>query len=85
MLACALASAPSTRWSSVASPRRRVRHAHRRRQAEVMVTSDAGMRGGKAVPYKHLLDRACRLSQFPGQVVIVNRGLDKGMAARRRA
>jgi propionyl-CoA synthetase len=48
---------------------------------KVMVTSDAGMRGGKAVPYKHLVDEAIRLAQFPPkQVVIVNRGLDKEMA-----
>jgi propionyl-CoA synthetase len=48
---------------------------------KVMVTSDAGMRGGKAVPYKHLVDEAIRLSQFPPQkVIIVNRGLDPAMA-----
>ena len=48
---------------------------------KVMVTSDAGMRGGKAVPYKHLVDESIRLAQFPPkQVVIVNRGLDKEMA-----
>ena len=46
----------------------------------VMITSDAGMRAGKIVPYKHLVDEAMRLAQFPPQhVVIVNRGLDKGM------
>jgi propionyl-CoA synthetase len=48
---------------------------------KVMVTSDAGMRGGKAVPYKHLVDESIRLAQFPPkQVLIVNRGLDKDMA-----
>jgi propionyl-CoA synthetase len=47
---------------------------------KVMVTSDAGMRGGKAVPYKHLVDEACRLAQNPPQnVVICNRGLDPAM------
>jgi len=30
---------------------------------KVMVTSDAGMRGGKAVPYKHLVDESIRLAQ----------------------
>ncbi len=46
---------------------------------KLMVTSDAGMRGGKAVPYKNLVDEACALAQFPPQkVVIVDRGLDKG-------
>jgi len=49
-------------------------------QPKVMVTSDAGMRGGKAVPYKHLVDESIRLSTTPpSKVVIVNRGLDKDM------
>jgi propionyl-CoA synthetase len=48
---------------------------------KLMVTSDAGMRGGKPVPYKHLVDEAIRLAANPPQkVVIVNRGLDAGMA-----
>jgi propionyl-CoA synthetase len=47
---------------------------------KVMVTSDAGMRGGKPVPYKHLVDEAIRLSQHPpATVIIVNRGLDPAM------
>ncbi len=46
---------------------------------KLMVTSDAGMRNGKAVPYKHLVDEACRLAEFPpAKVLIVDRGLDKG-------
>ncbi len=49
---------------------------------KVMVTADAGMRGGKAVPYKHLVDEAMRLAQSPPhKVVIVNRGLDPAMTA----
>lgn len=48
---------------------------------KLMVTADAGMRGGKVIPYKHLVDEAIRLSAFPPQkVVIVNRGLDQDMA-----
>ena len=48
---------------------------------KLMITSDAGMRGGKAVPYKHLVDESCNLAKFPPKnVVICNRGLDKGMA-----
>jgi propionyl-CoA synthetase len=48
---------------------------------KVMITSDAGMRGGKAVPYKHLVDEAIRLAQHPpARVIIVNRGLDPAMA-----
>jgi propionyl-CoA synthetase len=47
---------------------------------KVMVTSDAGMRGGKPVPYKHLVDEACRLAKHPpAKVLIVNRGLDTAM------
>ena len=48
---------------------------------KLIVSSDAGMRGGKAVPYKHLLDEACKLAQFPPQrVLMVDRGLDKGFS-----
>ena len=32
---------------------------------KLIVSSDAGMRAGKAVPYKQLLDEAIRLAQFP--------------------
>ncbi len=47
---------------------------------KVMITADAGMRAGKAVPYKHLVDESLRLAQFPAEkVVIVNRGLDNDM------
>ena len=48
---------------------------------KLIVSSDAGMRGGKAVPYKNLLDEACRLAEFPPpQVLMVDRGLDKGFS-----
>jgi propionyl-CoA synthetase len=48
---------------------------------KLIVSSDAGMRAGKAVPYKHLLDEAIRLSAFPPQnVLLVNRGIDPQMA-----
>jgi propionyl-CoA synthetase len=48
---------------------------------KVMMTSDAGMRGGRVIPYKHLVDEAMRLSQSPPEkVVIVNRGLDENMS-----
>ena len=47
---------------------------------KVMVTSDAGMRGGKPVPYKHLVDEAVRLARNPPRkVIIVNRGIDREM------
>lgn len=49
-------------------------------QPIVMVTADAGMRGGKTVPYKHLVDEACSLAKMPPKsVLIINRGLDAGM------
>jgi propionyl-CoA synthetase len=47
---------------------------------KLIVSSDAGMRAGKAVPYKHLLDEAIRLAQFPpAKVLLVNRGIDADM------
>jgi propionyl-CoA synthetase len=46
----------------------------------VMVTADAGMRGGKAVPYKHLVDEAMRIARHPpAHVILVDRGLDPAM------
>ena len=47
----------------------------------LIVSSDAGMRGGKAVPYKHLLDDAIAIAEHkPAKVLMVDRGLDKGYA-----
>jgi propionyl-CoA synthetase len=49
-------------------------------QPKVMVTSDAGSRGGKAIPLKPLVDESIRLSKSPpAHVVIANRNLDPGM------
>ena len=45
---------------------------------KMIITSEAGMRGGKAVPYKPLLDEAISLaSTKPEKVLIVNRGLSE--------
>ena len=45
---------------------------------KLVVSSDAGMRGGKAVPYKGLLDEAIALAEHkPANVLMVDRGLDK--------
>jgi propionyl-CoA synthetase len=45
-------------------------------QPVAIVSADAGMRGGKVVPYKHLLDEAISLSAHkPAKVLMVNRGL----------
>ena len=47
----------------------------------VMVTADAGMRGGRAILYKPLVDEALRIAQHPpARVIIVNRGIDQNMA-----
>lgn len=46
-------------------------------QPVLIVSADAGMRGGKAVPYKPLLDDAIAAADHPPQhVLLVNRGLD---------
>jgi propionyl-CoA synthetase len=42
----------------------------------VIISADAGSRSGKVVPYKPLLDEACKLSVHkPEKVLLVNRGL----------
>ncbi len=47
---------------------------------KVMVTADAGMRAGRVIPYKNLVDEALRLAKTPPKnVVIVKRGLVKDM------
>jgi len=43
---------------------------------KLVISADAGMRSGKVVPYKHLLDEAISLaSHKPKHVLMVNRGL----------
>lgn len=45
-------------------------------QPKVIVSADAGSRGGKVMPYKPLLDEALRLSRHPAQrVIVVDRSL----------
>jgi propionyl-CoA synthetase len=47
---------------------------------QVMVIADAGMRMGKVIDYKPLVDDAIRLAQHPpAKVIVLNRGLDKEM------
>ena len=44
---------------------------------KLVISADAGSRGGKVVPYKPLLDEAIALSQHkPAAVLMVNRGLE---------
>ena len=48
---------------------------------KVMVTSDAGMRMGKMIALKPLVDESIRLSKSPpAKVIVVDRGLDKSMS-----
>ena len=45
----------------------------------LMFTSDAGMRAGRMIPYKPLVDEALRIARHPPRhVILVNRGLDPG-------
>lgn len=47
---------------------------------KVMLSADGGMRGGRIIVYKPLVDEALRLAKSPPQkVLIVNRGLDPTM------
>ena len=47
---------------------------------KVMVTSDAGMRMGRTIALKPLVDESMRLAQFPpAHVIICDRGLDAAM------
>ncbi|MBO9662313.1 propionate--CoA ligase [Dokdonella sp.] len=46
-------------------------------QPKLLICADAGMRGGKVIPYKPLVDAACAQAQSPPpRVLIVSRGLD---------
>ncbi len=46
----------------------------------VLVCADAGMRGGKVIPYKPLVDAALAQARFPPpRVLVVDRGLDPTM------
>ncbi len=48
---------------------------------KVLITADAGMRGGKSVPYKPLVDEALQIARHPpAAVLIVDRGIDSTMA-----
>jgi propionyl-CoA synthetase len=48
---------------------------------KLLIAADAGMRGGKVIPYKPLVDEALAETQSPPpHVLIVSRGLDPGHA-----
>ena len=45
---------------------------------KLLITADAGMRAGRAIHYKPLVDEAVRLAQHPPhKVLVINRGIDK--------
>ncbi len=47
---------------------------------KLLISADAGMRGGRPVPYKHLVDEALGLAEHPPEkVLLVDRGLDPDM------
>lgn len=47
---------------------------------KLLIAADAGMRGGKVIPYKALVDQACAESAAPPpKVLIVSRGLDTAL------
>jgi propionyl-CoA synthetase len=47
----------------------------------LLVTADAGMRAGKAIAYKPLVDEALRIARHPPPtVILVDRGIDRGFA-----
>jgi propionyl-CoA synthetase len=48
---------------------------------KLLICADAGMRGGKVIPYKPLVDAACEEAAHPpSKVLLVSRGLDTGLA-----
>ncbi len=50
-------------------------------RASLLITADAGMRAGKVIPYKPLVDEALRIARHPPRkVIVVDRGLDRGFA-----
>ncbi|ALN64208.1 propionate--CoA ligase [Lysobacter antibioticus] len=47
---------------------------------KLLICADAGMRGGKVIPYKPLVDAACAEAQSPpSRVLVVSRGLDPAL------
>jgi len=47
---------------------------------KLMITADAGMRSGKVIRYKPLVDEALAIARHPpGKVILVNRGLDEAL------
>ncbi|HKU88018.1 MAG TPA: propionate--CoA ligase [Casimicrobiaceae bacterium] len=50
---------------------------------KLMITADAGMRSGKVIRYKPLVDEALAIARHPpANVILVNRGLDEALVMR---
>ncbi|MEZ0469519.1 propionate--CoA ligase [Luteimonas salinilitoris] len=48
-------------------------------EPKLLIAADAGMRGGKMIPYKPLIDAACMEARYaPPHVLMIGRGLDPG-------
>ena len=61
--------ARSTRWCSAASPATALASRIDDAKPTVIVSADAGMRGGKVVPYKHCSTRPSASTQQAGHNV----------------
>jgi propionyl-CoA synthetase len=49
-------------------------------EARLVITADAGLRGGKVIPLKRMVDEAISIAEFqPEHVLVCNRHIDKGM------
>ncbi len=79
MLACArIGAIHSVVFGGFAAPNLAARIDDAR--PKLLVTSDGGMRAGKFIPYKHLVDEAVKLSAHPpSNVLLCRRGLDPDM------
>src|SRR3984957_11035740 len=50
-------------------------------EAKLVITADAGLRGGKVVPLKRMVDEAISMAKFqPEHVLVCNRHIDEGMS-----
>ncbi|MEP6483720.1 MAG: propionate--CoA ligase [Rudaea sp.] len=50
-------------------------------EPKLLIIADAGMRGGKVIPYKPLVDEALKMAKSPPpHVLVVSRDLDKNMS-----
>jgi propionyl-CoA synthetase len=52
-------------------------------EARLVITADAGLRGGKLIPLKRMVDEALSIAKFqPEHVLVCNRHLDEGISLR---